>query len=125
RLDALFLGDGVDLLQQRILHVSSQLPIPGYGMGGSRTAPTLKLHVQVSTLDSIERNPVRLSSFFEDHGAVLDSSNPSRERALPADRLRRHDLREPSGKPPVIPFVPEGAIQPRRRNLQRVALAEI
>ena len=38
-------------------------------------------------LDLRERHPMRLPSFFEDHGAVLDAAQPARKRRLPLDRL--------------------------------------
>src|SRR5204863_9324061 len=87
RLDALFLGDGVDLLQQRILHVSYQLPVPSF---------QLKFNIQAGALDPVERHPVRSSSFFEDHGTRLDPLDPSRARPLAVDRFRRDDPRDPS-----------------------------
>src|SRR5262245_46746041 len=65
-----------------------------------------------------------LPSLFQEHGAVVDRRDPSRERALPVDWLGRDDLGQPSREPPVIRLVPEWAVQPGRGDLQRVRVGE-
>ena len=49
---------------------------------------------------------------------------PAGKRGLALDRRARHDLGEPAGEAPIVRLVPQGPIEPRRRNLQRVRLAE-
>src|SRR5829696_1948600 len=94
-------------------------------LSAGASGPASKFHVQVRPLDPVERHPVRLSSFFEEHGAVLDAGDPAGKRALPADRLPRHHLGEPSGEAAIIRLVAQRPVEARRRYFQRVGLAEI
>ena len=56
--------------------------------------------------------------------SVVHTRQPAREVRLAADRLGRHDLREPPGEPPVVRFAPQRPIQPGRRHLERVRLRQ-
>ena len=132
RLDALFLRDGVDLLQQRIdcshVYFSFRLPVdhcqlsPVCGCSW-RAAADSEFHLQLPALDPRERHAVRPSAFFEQH-----RRRPRPRRSGPrtptgrSTGSRRHDLRQPAREPPVVRFVPQRPIEPRRRHFERVVL---
>jgi hypothetical protein len=78
----------------------------------------------VRALDLVERHLVRPSSFLKDDSAVLDSRDPAGERALTVDRRRGDDLRQPSREAAEIGLVPQRPIQPRRRDFERVRVAQ-
>src|SRR5687768_3506347 len=79
---------------------------------------------QVAPFDLRERNAVRAASLFEHYDAVFDPRDAAGERRLAVERVSRHQFRHPSLKPPVIGFVPQRTIEPRRRDLEGVLLAE-
>src|SRR5262245_33399003 len=78
----------------------------------------------MAALDLVERHPVRLTSFLENHGAVDHAGDPSRECGLLFHRLRRDDLRQPPCEAPVVPLVAKRPVEARRGHLRRVLLAE-
>src|SRR5687768_18479110 len=79
---------------------------------------------QVAPFDLRERNAVRAASLFEHYDAVFDARDAAGKRRLAVERLSRHQLRHPALKPPVVGLVPQRTIEPRRRDLERVLLAE-
>ena len=67
---------------------------------------------------------MRPPPLLQHHGALFHTLDSAGECGLPIHRARRHDFREPPGKPPVIRFVTQRPIEPGRRNLERILLIE-
>ena len=65
------------------------------------------------------------SSFFQHHVAVIHAVNASGECALAFYRLARHDFCQPPREPAIVRFVPQWSIQPRRRDFERVLVAQL
>ena len=128
RLDALFLGDGVDLLEQRIVVVAicvveSQLAaraslVPTRCSRHRRpinrqqrsTSSESKFHRQPSALDSRDRHPMRLPALLEDHHPIA-----RRRRAVPQTRTARR----PAPTSPSGPAGPQSGGNPPRAEAAR------
>src|SRR5439155_18348486 len=81
----------------------------------------LELHLEIRARDRTERHAVRLPVLAVDqHVAALDATEPPPEESLAVDPLAHHDLRDAPGEAAVVVRAAQRAIQPRRRNLERI-----
>src|SRR5262245_5833578 len=80
----------------------------------------LKLDFQPGASDRCDRHAMGAAALFEQHHAFFHAGQPAFEVRLTVYRLRRHDLRQAAGEPPVVALVPQRPIEPRRRHLEGV-----
>src|SRR5256885_1599011 len=81
----------------------------------------LELHLEIRARDRAERHAVCLPVLAVDqHIAALDAAEPPSEESLAVDPLTHHDLRDAPGEASVVVRAAQRAIQPRRRNLERI-----
>lgn len=65
-----------------------------------------------------------LAALFKEDRSVVQPREPAGKRRLAVDRFRGHDLRQPTGEPPIIRLVPERPIEPRGGHFKRVRPSE-